>query len=514
MRRKILSLATAFCMPLTLTGCGSNGTVRDSAEAPTLPPAEAPYEAPDGDFPIAEEKLYTLYLPGQNGLHLVAQHVTLEPDTLHNTVEALVRELLSFPGNDQVSAPGGDTELTLFGDNPVELSGGVCTVNLGSSALQLSYRNFYYLALSLSASLCELEEVEYVNVLVADQGVGLDTTGGLAMGSLTAHLGENLPVLWEQTEARKTPLGSDMSKTPLSSRVTLYFPLENGEGMICETTDITFEGQTPQQMAVRILEAMGEGSRETAGVPKMPDILSLLAHEPLASELADGGRLITLSFREDAWEELEGMGVDPECLLASAAWSLMTFIPGTAAVSLRVGEQPVTLLTSERFGEIPILGGLMHRSDFSAFLRGRTTVYFEKDGKLAPCEKAVEQDQSDSPREQLGALLRGPGERERAEGFISSLPDELGEEDILGISAVGDMLLVNLSESFRSGIYSAGAEKEMLVCYSMVNTLCHNTGKNRVCFFFEGEQVERIAGEIYWAGIFIRNDGLIEPSFG
>ena len=514
MRRKILSVVIAFCLMLTLTGCGNSGNARDSAEAPTLPPAQAPYEAPDGDFPVAEEKIYTIYLPGQNGLHLVAQHISLEPDTLHNTIETLVRELLSFPGNDQVSAPGGETELTLFGDNPVELSGGVCTVNLGSSALQLSYRNFYYLAQSLAASLCELEEVDYVNVLVADQGVGLDTTGGLAMGSQTAHLGENLPVLWEQTEARKTPLGNDMSKMPLSSRVTLYFPLENGEGMVCETADIAFDGQTPQQMAARILEVMSAGSREVTGVPNMPDILSLLIHEPLASELADGGRLITLSFRENAWAELESMEVDPECLLAAVTWSLLTFIPGTAAVSLRVGEQPVTLLNSERYGEIPILGGLMHRADFTAFLKGRTTVYFEKDGKLAPCEKAVEQDKSDSPREQLGALLGGPGKRELAEGFLPLIPGEVGEEDILGISAVGDTLLVNLSESFRTGIYSAGAEREMLLCYSMVNTLCHNTGKNRVCFFFEGEQVERIAGEIYWAGVFMRNDGLIELSFG
>jgi hypothetical protein len=27
----------------------------------------------------------------------------------------------------------------------------------------------------------------------------------------------------------------------------------------------------------------------------------------------------------------------------------------------------------------------------------------------------------------------------------------------------------------------------------------------RVCFFFEGEQTERIAGEIYWAGEFLYN---------
>ena len=53
-----------------------------------------------------------------------------------------------------------------------------------------------------------------------------------------------------------------------------------------------------------------------------------------------------------------------------------------------------------------------------------------------------------------------------------------------------------------------GAEKEALLCYSMVNTLCLNSGMKRVCFFFDGEQTETIAGEIYWGGEFIYNPGL------
>ena len=48
----------------------------------------------------------------------------------------------------------------------------------------------------------------------------------------------------------------------------------------------------------------------------------------------------------------------------------------------------------------------------------------------------------------------------------------------------------------------------------MVNTLCRNTGMRRVRFFFEGEQVETIAGEIYWAGEFMYNTGLAEKGLG
>ena len=507
-----LCCAALGCL-LTLTGC-SGDVRRETAPLRTLPPARSVWTAPEGDTPIGSERLYALYLPGNNGLRLTAQHVSLGPGSKHDTAESLVRALLAFETNEQAQALGGGTRLSLFGDHPVELSGGVCTVNLGSSALQLSYRSFYTVALALAATLCELDGVESVNVLVADQSVGLDVAGGLAMGSITGRPGENLPVLWEQMEAKRTPLGGDMRQTPLNSAATLYFPLAEGNGVLCETRDISFEGQTPQQLASGILREMSNGSLRITGVPVMPDLLSLMLHEPLTSELADGGRLITLSFQEDAPALLQNRGIDPACLIAAMVLSLSTFIPGTAAVSVRLGEQPLTQLVSSRFGTVSALGGLMRRASAEIFLRDLTTVYFEKDGLLVSCEKTVDRETADSPRARLAALLEGPDAQDLEKGISATLPSAAGEEDILGIAARDDTLLVDLSERFRAEIQALGPEKEMLLCYSMVNTLCENTDLRRVCFFFEDEQVETIAGTIYWAGTFDRNSGLIEPSFG
>ena len=84
----------------------------------------------------------------------------------------------------------------------------------------------------------------------------------------------------------------------------------------------------------------------------------------------------------------------------------------------------------------------------------------------------------------------------------------------MGKAAEGDTLVVNLSESFRAEIQAQGKEAETLICYSMVNTLCKNTGVKKVRFFFEGEQVETVAGTIYWAGDFMYNIGLAEKGLG
>ena len=60
----------------------------------------------------------------------------------------------------------------------------------------------------------------------------------------------------------------------------------------------------------------------------------------------------------------------------------------------------------------------------------------------------------------------------------------------------------------RAAIEAAGTEKESLLCYSIVNSLCLNSGMKRVCFFFEGEQAETIAGSLYWGGEFMYNPGM------
>ena len=462
----------------------------------------------------AEEETYSLFLPGRNGMYLIAQPVTIRTETINETLEILLSELLGFTGNSQLCSLGGNTVLTLYGDDPIELSGGICTVNLAPSAFQLDNDDFYTASLAITATLCELDAVNSVNILVANQSVGMDITGSLPMGTLTARPGENLSVLWEQMEAKRTPVGSDMSGTPLVTAATLYFPLNDGNGIACEKRTITFEGQTPQQMAAGLITALSDGCMYLTEAPDMPDLRTLMLHEPLTSELDDGGRLITVSFRENVEEELRNMHIDPACLIASVACTLSTFIPGAPAVCVRIGETPITTLNGEKLAVDTVLGGLLERDDLKPFLMERINVYYEQDGMLAPCEKTVNRRLTDSPREHLTALLDGPGSAASEQGMHATLPDTLTEEDILGVTREGDTLLVNLSDRFRTEIRTFGKEHEMLLCYSMVNTLCENNGTRRVCFFFEGTQVETIAGAVYWAGEFCRNPGLEEQSYG
>lgn len=515
MKRRLCILTALICA-LCLSGCSS---VREEehAPAPTLPPARAVYTAPDGDgflSAVSDEAEYRVYLPGRNEPGLVSRNVTLEKAGLQDAAQTLLQRLISWPADAEIRQMITGRALTLFGDHPMEISGGVCTVNLSSAALQMSLSDYYKYCIAIATTLCEFQEINSVNVLVADQSIGLDITGNLPMGTLTAHPGENLSVLWEQMESRRTPLGEDLSRTPLSAMATLYYPLLDGRGMACATRMVNFEGQTPGQLALGLIRAVSETRRSLAGGQSMPELESLLLHEPVTSELEDGGRLITLSLREDAESQLQAGGADLACTVAALTATLTTFIPGIAAVCVRIGETPITELRTDRFETVINLGGLVEREAAMTFLMSSVTVYLAREGVLCECEKPVSLSGGDSLRAQLVALMEGPDPREKEEGITAPLPETVHEDDILGISVEDGTLLVNLSEGFRSEIQGQGPEKETLACYSMVNTLCRNTGLRRVRFFFEGEQVEYVAGDIYWAGEFMYNIGLAEQGLG
>ena len=514
MRKKGTCLLLAVCCAVFLTGCTGKVTEEDNSPVPTLRPAEARYTAPDGDGIVAEGREYRIYLPGRDSLRMVSRSVYLEPANLNDTAEALVNSLIAFEGDGEARKFGGTRTPELYGAHPIEISGGVCTVNLSSSMLQLSLSDYYKHCLALSTTLCEIDGINSVNVLVADKSVALDISGNLPMGTLIAHQGENIAVLWEQMEAKRTPLGEDSSKNPLNSLATLYYPLPDNRGVGCTIRMVNFEGQKPEQLAAGLISAVNDVRRDMTGGQNFPELKGLMTHDPVVSELEDGTRLITLSLREGTEAILAEGRTDLACFAAAMTYTLTTFIPGTTAVCIRIGDKPVTELKTARFNAVTALGGLVTRPAVEPFLMSNVTVYFARNGILCECERPVARRSVDSLRAQMCALMDGPDATEMEEGISATLPDAVREDDILGIAAEGDTLLVNLSERFRAEIQERGRDEETLICYSIVNTLCKNSGMKRVRFFFEGEQAEYVAGTIYWAGEFMYNIGLAEKGLG
>ena len=506
MKRIFKSLLCLMCA-LCLSACSTVSSGTTSVNAPTLAPAQNTRPVPNDFSGMVAEQTVTLYLPSRDGQRLLAQYTTLQLDRTGNPEEAVVRALLSFPMNSEVMPLGmGVTVLGLYGQHPVEVSDGVCTVNLSSSLLQLEYSQQYTVCLALAATLSALGSVNYVNVLVANQPLSLDITGSLPAGSTAPHPGEELEVLWTQMDARRPELGQDPANQPLSAAATLYFPLADGTGFVSETRTLSFSGQSGSMLASGLLSALSTGAQYLSGTASMPDFSSLLAGEPVVEELADGGRRVHLYFVDNLTSRLELLGLDPVCTLGAVVYTLSTFLPAVSGIYLYSGGTPLTRLSNTFQTE----NGLVRRSDFSDLLMVQRQIRLCRNGKLTTVYGTLPWDLANDPASLLMLLASSPTQAQQAEGITSPLPDGLDETDILGMAMDGDCLVVNLSPRFERLLRQAGAEGEQLACYSMVNTLCDALSVRRVCFLFEGEMAETLGGTIYWGGEFLQNDLLSE----
>lgn len=512
MKKRILCLLLALACALSLSGCSNERS--NTTAAATLPPAEAKFTAPTGDDSLLHTATVPLYLPSADGQRLLTQYISLPLSHSRHNAEAIVRALLNQASTPETQDLGNGVSLGLFGSRPIEVSSGICTVNLAATALQLSQQELYNVCAAITATLCEMDEVQYVNFLVADQAVSMDITGSLPLGSQTARPGEELTVLWEQVEARRAPLGENPANTPVTAVATLYFPLAGGSGIACETRTLTFPGQAAAQLAEGLITALSGGAQYLSGASPMPDVSALMSAPPQTTELDDGGRMLSLYFHAGLENSLRQAGVDMPSFISALAHTLSGFIPSVSSMRMFIGDTPLTSLYSAAHGNLIFQGGLMLRQQFAPYLMDQVTLCFSAGSKLKEIRRALPYQQSHSLRALLGELMKGPSRQELDAGYEPVLPEGLTDGDILGLSLEGDTLLINLSGRCAEMIRTQAASWEQIVCYSMVNTLGQAAGAARVRFFFDGQMLEELGGTLYWAGEFLVNPSLIDKPLG
>jgi len=503
--KKLLCLL--LCMSLLLLTACSGRVVTDAQPAVTLPPAAA-WDVPHGNAGMTIETTVPLCLPSADGQRLVTVYTTLPLDHTRQAARTVVEALLAYPADERVRDAGHGVALSLYGHNPVEISGGVCTVNLASSALELDHSDFYALCLSLAATLTWQDGITAVNVLVCDTPVGLDIAGYLPTGTVATHPGEDLASLWELMEARHVPLGQSAADVPLTSSVTLYFPLSDGSGIMPEARTITFAGQSPSQLASGLLSALGSGALLLDGTCTMPDLTSMLTQQPMISELADGSRMITLYFTPNLEDRLLLAGIEPMCFTAAVVCTLTTFIPGVSSVCIVSGSTMITSMYSRQLGELSFRDGIQRRTQYSDMLREQVTIYLARDSRLVPVTRTVSASTVNSPGQLLELLSQGPTSAEQAEGITAAIPDGFSSRDLLGMRLDGDILSVNLSERIELAITDQTMD-ESLICYSIATTLCASQNMKRIRFCFASEMVETLNGDLYWGGTFMLNASVL-----
>ena len=505
MKRLLCSLMLLTLL-LFLTGCvASNGLpITDGTPAVTLPPAEISYVAPIGDAALEYTAEAVLYLPSHDGISLTPVHTQVSYSPVRPKAENLVRTLLAHPSSKQAASLGGDVKLSLYGISPVEVSRDVVTVNLSASALQLDRSALYLACQAIANTLTELPEINYVNFLMVDKPFGLDIANTLPMGALKSNSAQDLGAVYEQLLSRRVGVDESVENKPFSANVTLYFPLNETDGMVSETRPMSFENQVFADMVIAILRELGEGPEDASILsPSLPLLADLLTSPPVlqASE-ETGGSIIRLNFAHNLEDMLEAYGISQEQSIASLCYTLASFFPNVSGIEVFISDTPVILYeTSQQ--EAP--KSVYLRSDFASALLDYATLYFTdaENDVLRASRRPLPYYNASNPRLLLSELSAGPKP-------CDSLPElrpvitgvSITDTALLGVALSDSTLLVNFAPGFADVGAHLSPASERLFAYALVNTLCMEERIKSVCFFQSGSQFDGFTGEIYWAGLF------------
>ncbi len=512
-RNKAVLLAVVLSAALCLSSCtGSRATVRDNTVY-TLPDAAASYAAPIGDASLEYTRPAVFYLPRHDSDRLISvtDRITLSEGRL--TAESLVRLLLEQPGSAIASPLGGDVKLSLYGANPVEISGDVATVNLAASALQLDRPSLFLVSHAIANTLTELDTIQYVNTLVMDKKLALDLSSTLPVGVMIRSMGEDIGALYEQQLSYRVLAGENAADKRFTTTVSLYFPLSAVNGIMAEARSVTFTSMDLSDMTVTLLQELSGGTAEVKGSPAMPLLAEYLTQAPVLSQPSGiGGSLITLRFSSQFDEMLMAVGVSRASCMAALCYTLTTFLPNVAGIEVYINSEKVEHVMLSSTSGILFDNGIQRRVDFASLLMDNCMLYFadEAENKLQAVERPIPFYQISSPRALLDELFAGPSAADSEQSVRALIPPgALKDADVIGISLDGDTLLVNFSNAFLSVGKGFTADDDRLLAYSLVNTLLHASSAKRVAFFAGGSPVEGFSREIYWKGWFLENIGIV-----
>ncbi len=510
MRKKRFLTGLCLLLALCLSGCTAGVDAINNTSSVTLPPAAVSYRAPTGDTNQETAQNVLLYVPNAAGTRLIARTERLTASAARHPAEAALSRLLAFEGSDSARPLSREARLQLSTVNPVEISGDVATVNLGTSALSLSHSELYVICQAIANTLTQWGDIRYVNVLVSSMQPGLDVGASVPAGCFAQNVNDSIDAL---TAAAETQAAGGRRQ---SLTAALYFPAYAGKGILAEAGVITLEGRDKGEMISSLLAALSRGANQLPNTPALPDLLGLMAEEPQIQEIAvTGGQCAVLRFRQRLNEALIECGVPRSVMMAALTYTITSFVPGLSGVMVYIGDEQVTAVVPngvyEGAGEtVSFAGGIMRRSDFSHFLLSNCTLYFsDGEGRLRAVERPVPYYETRSARYLLGCLMQGPQSCDSVGNVQAVLPAGIADADLLGVALDGQTILLNWGQRFAAAAEGLDEGQERLLIYAIVNTLCNLPSVRSVCFFIGGTQPETLSGALYLPGVFMRNTTLV-----
>ncbi len=516
MRVKVKTMKKLICLVMAVALLSGCGVIRDRREAgEQVPVSQLDMSNMDNYGRVMKTAVYFL---NETSSTLMAEQRTLVVEQDTNPAAAAIRELLKGTANESLTSVAPPNMTLDF----IEYSKDVVNVYLEYSGEHMQAESAYILEQAIANTVTDI--LGSVSVCVFYNGVR-EGLAGFPSAPLKKQTGsikdawvsakskfapENQLVSADENAAQTSkPIASEDETAPETKTseisTVLYFNAASGNYILPEVRTVKY---TDEQYVKGLIQELMKGPQNTNAMrsPLVAD--AELESEPVFNETAGGKYILELHFKRNPVPS--GYTAASASLLSYAAliYTITGFVPNIQSVDIFVaGNRMVSVDDNNWF-----FNG-MKRNDYIGFIGSSAPIYFgdKNSDLLVQVQRSMEQGKIWSPKERVLEVFKGPL-KEDGDNVWTVTRSGMTADDILSVDVHNDIAYVDLSAHFKEVCQGMPQKSEMLLVYSIVNTITAMDGISRVQFTVEGEQTDKLAGYLCLSDPFLRNYGIVKNS--
>lgn len=499
MARRLMAVLLAVC--LLAGGCG---VIQDSQKVGEPVPVSV-LDLSGLEYYGRVEKS-AVYFLNENSGTLTAELRTLVINQDTNPAEAAVEQLLLGPSNESLKgvAPA-DMKLSF-----IEFSKGVANVYLRYGGEAMQPRQAYMLELAIANTVTDILGASSICVFYNGVRPGFMGYPSAPLRKQTGSLDE----AWATASARYVPETQTPGEDDGEERApeeeprpkiaeiqtVLYFAATSGDYILPEVRAVKY---TDGNYVQALIEELKKGPQDTTEMSSPFASGLTLTSEPELEQMPDGAYCLRLFFDGPPVRSDHAKPEETALSYAALLYTITGFVPGVKNVEVYAAG---TLVTTQSAPD-----GAFLRGSFVGYIGSSAPLYFADTNSdlLIGVPRSMEQQTTWSARARVLELLRGPLAQD-GDNVWPVMPTGVSAQDIRAVNVYNDTAYVNLSQHFKDACAKLSAKNEMLLVFSIVNTITAMNGISKVQFMVEGAQTDALAGHLCLSDPFLRNYGIVK----
>lgn len=438
---------------------------------------------------------YKGYLEYYASLYRISEstgQITGYTDTLYivdwtNSPEEILEALLASPSEIGLGHIGSKIEV-----KSVTISDSVAYVQLEAGSY-LTEKQQYYLASLTANALIDNCDVEHVEVKLNDRII---TLAGLPTGLY----GKQEGILEDAYQQQYDTIMSLEESQHYMVNGAMYFPHYREELILPEIFSVNVNVKEPLEMIRQVLWELSKGPRYRQGYQAplretvFTQMLSFYTVEELNNYLSYENGVLTIRHAEKLFSC--SMMKDMDVRMACVFYTLQSVLPELQYLYCYWNDSLV----------------LMDVQAAQRYLGDEISIYLPSEdmNSVQEVQRLVHSDEARELRSYIMLIGKGTQE-EDPDTVVSVFPGSLTNEDLLSLEISGDCAILDFTEDFSKSMERLDTQGQVMVIYSIVNTLCTSDAISRVQFLVEGEAILKFEGSnLSLVSPLLPNPGLVK----